>query len=107
MKSGTALIELHGNLIDGAWDTKGTAQADINPSDLEDIVGQYVHARPAQVDAAVLAACAEPVPGRADTWINPVIAAAYGELYRRGQAHSGQVLVTVRRDAILQAQCLQ
>ena len=24
---------------------------------------------------AVLAACAEPVPGRADTWINPVIAA--------------------------------
>ena len=25
---------------------------------------------------AVLAACAEPVPGRADTWINPVIAAA-------------------------------
>ena len=24
------MIELHGNLIDGAWDTKGTAQADIN-----------------------------------------------------------------------------
>jgi leucyl/phenylalanyl-tRNA--protein transferase len=37
---------------------------------------------------AVLTACAEPVPGRADTWINPVIATAYGELHRRGQAHS-------------------
>jgi leucyl/phenylalanyl-tRNA--protein transferase len=36
----------------------------------------------------VLAACAEPVPGRTDTWINPVIATAYGELHRRGEAHS-------------------
>ena len=36
----------------------------------------------------VLAACAEPVPGRTDTWINPLIARAYGELHRRGQAHS-------------------
>jgi len=38
--------------------------------------------------AAVLAACAEPVPGRTDTWINPVIAEAYGALHRRGEAHS-------------------
>ena len=52
------MIELHGNLIDGAWDTTGAAQADINPSDLRDIVGHYVHAGPAQVEAAVLAACA-------------------------------------------------
>ena len=37
---------------------------------------------------AVLAACAEPVPGRTDTWINPMIADAYGELHRMGQAHS-------------------
>lgn len=37
---------------------------------------------------AVLAACAAPVPGRTDTWINPIIATAYGELHRRGQAHS-------------------
>ena len=37
---------------------------------------------------AVLAACAEPVPGRTDTWINPVIATAYGALHRRGDAHS-------------------
>ncbi len=37
---------------------------------------------------AVLAACAEPVPGRPDTWINPLIADAYRELYKCGQAHS-------------------
>ena len=38
--------------------------------------------------SSVLAACAEPVPGRTDTWINPVIAEAYGTLHRRGEAHS-------------------
>ncbi len=37
---------------------------------------------------AVLAACAEPVPGRTDTWINPLIAQAYRALHARGQAHS-------------------
>lgn len=37
---------------------------------------------------AVLAACAEPVPGRSDTWINPLIASAYRALHRRGDAHS-------------------
>jgi leucyl/phenylalanyl-tRNA--protein transferase len=37
---------------------------------------------------AVLAACAEPVPGRTDTWINPLIAEAYCALHARGQAHS-------------------
>ena len=41
--------------------------------------------------AAVLAACAEPVPGRADTWINPLIAEAYAALHARGQAHSIEV----------------
>lgn len=38
--------------------------------------------------AAVLAACAAPVPGRSDTWINPLIAEAYVALHARGQAHS-------------------
>jgi len=38
--------------------------------------------------AAVLAGCAEPVPGRSDTWINPLIAEAYRALHARGQAHS-------------------
>jgi leucyl/phenylalanyl-tRNA--protein transferase len=37
---------------------------------------------------AVLAACAEPVPGRTDTWINPLIAEAYRALHARGEAHS-------------------
>lgn len=43
------------------------------------------------VDAAfaeVLAGCAEPVPGRSETWINPLIHDAYLALHRRGQAHS-------------------
>ena len=37
---------------------------------------------------AVLAACAEAVPGRTDTWINPLIAKAYRDLHRLGHAHS-------------------
>ena len=37
---------------------------------------------------AVLAACAAPVPGRAETWINPSIADTYQQLHRRGDAHS-------------------
>ncbi len=43
------------------------------------------------VDAAfdrVLAACAEPAPGRSETWINPLIADAYRDLNRIGHAHS-------------------
>ena len=36
----------------------------------------------------VLAACAEPVPGRKDTWINPLIASAYLDLHHMGHAHS-------------------
>ena len=38
--------------------------------------------------AQVLAGCAEPVPGRSETWINPLIAEAYQALHARGQAHS-------------------
>jgi leucyl/phenylalanyl-tRNA---protein transferase len=36
----------------------------------------------------VLAACAEPVPGRLETWINPLIAEAYMGLHAMGHAHS-------------------
>jgi leucyl/phenylalanyl-tRNA---protein transferase len=36
----------------------------------------------------VLDACAAPVPGRTDTWINPLIAAAYRALHQMGHAHS-------------------
>lgn len=37
---------------------------------------------------AVLDGCAEPVPGRSETWINPMIADAYRALARAGHAHS-------------------
>jgi leucyl/phenylalanyl-tRNA--protein transferase len=37
---------------------------------------------------AVLAGCAEPVPGRTETWINPMISQAYRDLHRMGNAHS-------------------
>jgi leucyl/phenylalanyl-tRNA---protein transferase len=37
---------------------------------------------------AVLSSCAEPAPGRSETWINPLIAQAYHALHQRGSAHS-------------------
>ncbi|KAB7649130.1 leucyl/phenylalanyl-tRNA--protein transferase [Polymorphobacter fuscus] len=36
----------------------------------------------------VLDGCAEPVPDRTDTWINPLIAEAYRTLHTSGHAHS-------------------
>ena len=38
--------------------------------------------------AGVIAGCAAPRPGREDTWINPEIERLFGELHRRGVAHS-------------------
>lgn len=38
--------------------------------------------------AGFVARCAAPQPGREDTWINPLIRSLYGELHRRGHAHS-------------------
>lgn len=38
--------------------------------------------------AGVIAGCAEPRPGREDTWINPLIEQLFVELHRRGIAHS-------------------
>src|SRR5215472_3742292 len=35
-----------------------------------------------------IAGCAEPAPGRDDTWINPQIERLFGELHRLGYAHS-------------------
>ncbi|GGE01081.1 leucyl/phenylalanyl-tRNA--protein transferase [Polymorphobacter glacialis] len=37
---------------------------------------------------AVLDACAEPTPGRLETWINPMISEAYRDLHAMGHAHS-------------------
>jgi leucyl/phenylalanyl-tRNA--protein transferase len=38
--------------------------------------------------AAVVRGCAEPAPGRLDTWINPEIERLFGALHARGAAHS-------------------
>jgi leucyl/phenylalanyl-tRNA--protein transferase len=41
--------------------------------------------------AQVISECAEPGPGRLETWINAPIEALYGELFRRGLAHCVEV----------------
>jgi leucyl/phenylalanyl-tRNA--protein transferase len=46
---------------------------------------------------AVIAACAEPAPGRTETWINTPIAEAYSRLHALGHAHS----IEVRQDGAL------
>ena len=46
---------------------------------------------------ATIAACATPMPGREDTWINARIQQVYGELHRMGHAHS----VECRRQGVL------
>jgi leucyl/phenylalanyl-tRNA---protein transferase len=38
--------------------------------------------------AGTIAGCAEPMPGRHDTWINPQIERLFAELHRLGHAHS-------------------
>jgi leucyl/phenylalanyl-tRNA--protein transferase len=40
---------------------------------------------------AVIAGCAEPAPGREDTWINPEIESLFTALHRAGHAHSIEV----------------
>lgn len=49
---------------------------------------EYFHFTADRAFADVLAGCAEPAPGRSETWINPLIAQAYQALHERGQAHS-------------------
>ena len=39
----------------------------------------------------VIKGCAQPQPGRENTWINPTIYRLYNELHRRGHAHSVEV----------------
>ncbi|MFC3127062.1 leucyl/phenylalanyl-tRNA--protein transferase [Pseudoroseomonas globiformis] len=41
--------------------------------------------------AAVIAGCAEPAPGREDSWINPEIEWLFTALHRMGHAHSIEV----------------
>ncbi len=47
--------------------------------------------------AGVIAGCAEPAPGRENTWINMTIETLFLELHRQGHAHS----VETRRDGVL------
>ncbi len=49
------MSELHGNLIDGEW-VDGETIANINPSDTNDVVGQYARASKADVETAIAAA---------------------------------------------------
>ncbi|WP_442578322.1 aldehyde dehydrogenase family protein [Mesorhizobium sp. ASY16-5R] len=49
------MSELHGNLIDGEW-VKGDAIPNINPSDTNDVVGDYARATKADALAAIAAA---------------------------------------------------
>jgi aldehyde dehydrogenase (NAD+) len=44
------------NFIDGAWVAGERAAADVNPSNVADVVGEYAHAAVAHVDAAIAAA---------------------------------------------------
>ena len=47
---------LHGNLIDGAWRDGVSASRNINPSNTDDVVGEYAQADRAQALEAVAAA---------------------------------------------------
>lgn len=56
-------------------------------------LARTVRANPYQVRIdtafdAVVEACAEPAPGRTETWINHPIQSLYGELFTGGHAHS-------------------
>src|SRR5215470_16793396 len=48
----------HGNLIAGEWVPATDANRDINPSNLDDLVGEYARADAAQTRAAIAAAAA-------------------------------------------------
>jgi len=52
----TATTELHRNYIAGQWMVGTDASKNINPSDLNDTIGEYARADPAQADAAIAAA---------------------------------------------------
>ena len=47
------MADLKKNFIAGEWHEGGVPREDINPSNLDDVVGMYVQAGPEQVEAAV------------------------------------------------------
>src|ERR1700712_2056043 len=60
------MTELHKNYIAGEWVEGPAVGRNINPSNTDDVVGEYVQASAAQVDVAVNAARAA-LPGWART----------------------------------------
>ena len=46
----------HGNYIAGRWTQAGDAVANVNPSDLDDVIGRYAHAGAAETEEAIAAA---------------------------------------------------
>ena len=49
-------MALHKNFINGEWVAGADTKANINPSDISDIVGEYAQADKAQTEAAIAAA---------------------------------------------------
>ena len=49
-------MALHKNFINGEWAESAEAKANINPSDVSDVVGEYAQADKAQTEAAIAAA---------------------------------------------------
>ncbi len=49
-------MTVHANFIDGQWVSSSQSTANVNPSDLKDVIGDYAGADRAQVEAAIAAA---------------------------------------------------
>ncbi len=49
-------VKRYDNYIDGQWVTGKNYQANVNPSDLSDVIGEYAQADASQVEAAIAAA---------------------------------------------------
>jgi len=75
------------------WSPDPRAILDLNslhvPRSLEKILRRNgFHFTCDKAFAEVIAGCAEPAPGRMETWIEPEFIEAYCELHRQGYAHS-------------------
>ena len=49
-------MAVHGNLINGEWVAGADVNRDVNPSNVQEIVGEYARADAAQAQAAIAAA---------------------------------------------------
>ena len=72
-------MAVHGNLINGEWVTGADVNRDVNPSNLQDVVGEYARADAAQAHAAIAAArAAFPAWSRATRRSGPTCSTARG-----------------------------